>query len=144
MSDIEETNFNRKIDCLLSYGDINACKSLMDEAVSISDNAMFTVLHEICRAPSSKNVLPTTQLKLADIWLEKATHQKSFDIYTLAKKMIDGENISVEQSIQILDKVSEFPELSSALQIVYFSCDDVDGKMEYHYEKIVKSWQRSA
>ena len=140
----EELDFKRAIDCLFPYNDIDSCISLMNVAMSISHEAMFSVLHEICRTPKSENVSPATQLKLADIWLEKSSHPISSEIYAVAKTMIARENISVEQSILLLNKLFKYSDLSSAFHIVYFSCDDLDGKMECHYDMIVRQLKQSA
>ncbi|HEX4372050.1 MAG TPA: hypothetical protein VHZ50_01980, partial [Puia sp.] len=48
-----ENMFIDRIDCNLPYHDKAACLSLIDEASTLSINAMFSLIEEICRIPSS-------------------------------------------------------------------------------------------
>lgn len=135
-----EAEFKNKIDCQLAYDETATIERLIGEAQIISPDATFAVLHEICRAPKGRTTT-AVQLKLADLWQSNVEHSLSDEICEVAKSMINGKNIAVDQAITLLDKVAEFPALGSALNIIYFSCDDTDGKMGRHYNGIVERWR---
>ncbi|GGX71665.1 hypothetical protein GCM10011309_22350 [Litorimonas cladophorae] len=135
-----EAEFKNKIDCQLPYDETATVERLIGESLKISPDATFAVLHEICRAPKGRTT-SVVQLKLADLWQSNAKHLLSNEICDVAKSMINGKDLSVDQAITLLDKVAEFPDLGSALNIIYFSCDDKDGKIERHYNKIIERWR---
>ena len=58
----------------------------------------------------------------------------------VASSMILGRHMPVEEVIARMGILAEYPRLFPALEILYFSCDDVEERLEPLYDEIHKRW----
>jgi len=79
-------------------------------------------------------------LELLQFVDEKFEHPLKILILDAAKKMICNLELSVEEAIERMSIVKNFPGQYHALGILYFSCNDINGEMEKVYYTILKSW----
>lgn len=106
----------------------------------MSSNAAFAVLHEICRPPHEKKVTSKQLREMVDYWSKNANFPLAAPISKAANAMIDNQELSVSEVIEIMNIVSNHQNEYSALAIAYFSCDDTEGVVEDRYKEIISSW----
>ena len=135
-----EKEFSDLVDCRFPYQEPERWKALIDIAQGISTNAMFIALHEICRPPRGAPVLPEQQLEMLAYWRARIDHPLAETIALCARSLIDGKYLAVDRVIQIMSVISGHGGQYAALGIAYFSCDDIHGELEPHYQKIISDW----
>lgn len=138
----EEIRFIDAIDCNFPYWNKNECLLLIDEAIAILPNAVYTVIEEICRIPVSEreNVSPIFLHELLNIISEKFEHPLKEPVIEVARLMVDNKDITVKEAIILMENIRKYPGQYAALSILYFSCDDNRGKLEELYDSILKEW----
>lgn len=62
------------------------------------------------------------------------------EISKAAEELILDKLLSVKQAITLMLKIQDKSKCLSALNILYFSCDDKDGEMEIIFRDIVSQW----
>ncbi len=139
---MNEAEFDALIDCNLPYNNRAECERLMDVAKTISDEALFMVLHEICRGPRGANTTKENLAALAKTWQRKSEHPLTDALYQCAQTMIRGRWLSVSDAVNLANQIALHPGQWSALNIACFSCDDTDGHMEYRYDQIQSDWSK--
>jgi hypothetical protein len=98
-------------------------------------------LEEICRPPFGVEI-STRQLEyILKYWRLEFHHPLAEPLGKVAKLMIQGENISTHEAINLLNLIADYPYLYSALSIPYFACNDVDGSVDKVYHQIVQGWK---
>ena len=70
----------------------------------------------------------------------KLSHPLKESIFDAAREMIDDKKLSVEDTIYRMRPIKEYRREYCALNIIYFSCDDTEGKVESIYQEITSSW----
>lgn len=135
-----ETEFIESIDCQLPYGDLVKVERLIEQAREISSNAMFMVLHEICRPPRSVEITLSALLQLLACWSQSAAHPLCAVLLPIAESMIRGQEVSTSAAMAAMREVALFPNQHCALAIPYFSCDDKDGEVDALHTKITHAW----
>jgi hypothetical protein len=105
---------------------------------------MFVALEEICRPPKGTFVLPDQQREMLVYWRACIDHPLAETVTYCAQSMIDGKHLPVERVIQIMSMISGYVGQYGALNIAYFSCDDVHEEMEPHYQKIIADWNAAS
>jgi hypothetical protein len=135
-----EVEFITEIDCRFPYRDETKRHQLIELGASISPNAAFMVLHEICRPPRSvgvdSDILQTILLEWTGVF-----HHPLVDIVLpAAMAIIRAEEIPVEQSMLAMKAVSTYQNQFNALSIPYFACDDVTGEVDLMHQKIIDRW----
>lgn len=140
----KESKFIDKIDCKLPYYDLKACESLIDEAKSISPNAVFTVIEEIVRIPvSDRDKVSELELKnLLQKIISDFKHPLLDRILPTLDLMIQNKEQTVENTILLMNEIENYPGLWGALSLVYFSCDDIEGIADRKYDEIREKWNR--
>ncbi len=140
-SEIEVEFFNR-IHCKFPYKEKQKCIMLINEAANLSSNAIFSVIEELCRIPQSdrEGVNSEFLLELLTYTANKFEHPLKEIVLDTAKVMINGHELEVDESIRRMKIIKEYPSQYAALSIVYFSCDDKEGKLEPIWENILKDW----
>ena len=139
-----EKEFCDLIDCRFPYQEPDQWKSLIDLAQRISTNAMFGALEEICRPPKGASVLQAQQHEMLSYWRARIEHPLTDIVTYCAQSMIDGKAVPVSKAIQVMTLISSLVGQYGALNIAYFSCDDVHGEMEPHYQAIIADWNAAA
>ena len=138
-----EVEFINSIDCRFPYDNEAECLRLIAMAPQISTNAAFMVLHELARVPHSRQIEQKYLLRMVDNWGQYFSHPLSKALVDVAQKMICKEFVPLNASIELMNKISQFPNEYCALSIAYFSCDDPSGKIDEIYESIEALWKRS-
>jgi hypothetical protein len=146
MTTEEENIFIDKIDCNFPYHDRQECIKLIDTAATFSTNAMFAVIAEICRVPHSEKENVTTEflLDLLSQTKSKFNHPLKEIVLDTADKMIQGTELKVDNAIAKMKIIKKYPGQLAALSILYFSCDDKDGKLEPVWKDIMNDWKNNA
>lgn len=139
---MDEFEFAVFIDCDFPYNDRLKAIALIDQANSISANAMFIVLEELCRPGQGVKVTKDTLLSLIDIWSERTEHPLAQIVVPVARLMAKGSHCwPVDQAAALMEKIAPFKGLYSALNVAYFSCDDVDELLEVRWKEIHAEWE---
>ncbi|UWQ78155.1 hypothetical protein K3725_12600 [Leisingera sp. S132] len=141
---MNEIEFAEQIDCKFPYHDTEQAAALIAQARSISSAAMFMALEEICRPPIGTDASRDQIFGLIDKWSLLCDHPLADQTVSAAKAVASGATWPVEKSLALLERVAGFEGLYGALNIAYFSCDDVDGVIEPEFERIRKDWETNA
>jgi hypothetical protein len=56
--------------------------------------------------------------------------------------MIERKWLPVPEVLTRMDSVSGYPGLLAALSILYFSCDDIDGRADARLNEIRAAWEK--
>jgi len=133
---MNEREFLELIDCNFPYGDEHRSIELIDRSLSISPNAVFAVVEEICRVPVSErqNVSEAFLLELLNVIDDRFRHPIKDLVFDVARILIRKGEISVDDAILKMEEIVRYPDAFSARSIVYFSCDDTEGKLEKYFE----------
>ena len=144
MTDDNEIQFLDKIDCNFPYNDIQECERLIEQALTLSTNALFAVIEELCRIHESErsNVSTETLLDLLALTASKLNHPLKDIILDTADKMIRKQELTVDEAILKMQTVQKYPGQFAALSILYFSCDDKDEKLEPIWNDITTEWNK--
>jgi hypothetical protein len=135
-----ETEFIETIDCRFPYADETKWRSLIGTGTSISANAAFMVLHEICRPPRSCDVPVELRQQMLGEWATSFRHPLVATVLPVAKAMVCNQEISLEQSMQTMREIAAYPNQFWALSIAYFACDDPTGQVDVLHQKIIDGW----
>lgn len=146
MTNSTESQFIDKIDCKFPYHDRQESLQLIEQAAALSPNALYAIIHELCLIPHSKRSSVTTEtlVDLLAITANQFNHPLKELIVDTADKMIRRQELTVEDVILKMQIVQKYPGQFAALSILYFSCDDKDGKMEPIWENIISEWNYHA
>jgi hypothetical protein len=144
MTTDKETRFIDSIDCRFPYNDKDECLRLIDEATGISVNAIFSVTEEICRIPISKKdkVEISYLLDLLTYTRDKFDHPIKDIVFDTADKLIRGQELTVDEAIGRMETVKKHRGQFAAMSILYFSCDDIDGRLEPLWDSIMTEWTK--
>lgn len=140
---MSETEFIEKIDGNFPYHSEPEWRALVELGASISPNAAYMVLHEICRAPLSKKVTLKSKRAMLEYWRQNFNHPTMTSVLRAAEVMIKGEDLPVEESMSIMKIISAYPNQYNALSIPYFACDDIDERADELYQKIISAWREA-
>ena len=139
-----ETKFINKIDCKFPYYDSKASKSLIEEAKSISPNAVFTIIEEIARVPvSDRGKVSEFELKnLLKQTISNFKHPLLVNLLPTVDLMIENKEQTVDNAIILMNEIENYPGMWGALSLVYFSCDDVNGIVDQKFDEIKLKWNK--
>lgn len=142
MIDKNEIQFLNKIDCYFPYHDRQESLRLIEQASTLSTNALVSVIEELCRIPESEDVSIETLLDLLAASAKKLNHPLKELIIDTAYKMICKQELTVDDAILKMQKVQQYPGQFAILSILYFSCDDKEGKLEPFWDDIINEWNK--
>lgn len=137
---MNEEEFLNSIDCCFPYENESQWKALILQGNAISENASFGVLQEIARKPFGNQVSEKAQLAMVDSWEAENEHPLAKSVIEAAKAIITDNLLSVEKVLELLSQVQAYRNQYSALNIIYFACDDVKGSTDKKRQEIVNSW----
>jgi hypothetical protein len=138
---MSEKEFIETINCQFPYFDEIKWQEIVKLGSQISPNAAFAVLEEICRPPLGAKV-STQQLEhILECWKVEFHHPLSELLGNVARLMINREEVSVGQTVNLLNLVASYPHLYSALNVPYFACDDTNGVVDRLYKEIIQEWK---
>ncbi|MCX7427224.1 MAG: hypothetical protein NTW96_16550 [Planctomycetia bacterium] len=136
-----EAEFIASIDCQFPYDNEAECCRLCEMGAHISPNAAFMVLHELCRQPRSGNVTTEVLKRILSYWNGCFSHPLAPLLTQIVTTRIEGKELSVNDAMNAMRVISEYPHEYNALAIAYFSCDDVEGKVDDLDESICANWR---
>lgn len=144
MADNEEIQFLDKIDCNFPYLDRQKSECLIVQAASLSTNAIFSVIEELCRIPESDRAKISIEqlLDLLSLTASKLNHPLKKLIVDVADKMIRRQQLTVDEAIIKMQTVQKYPGQFAALSILYFSCDDKNERLEPIWDSILNGWKK--
>ena len=146
--DTIEAEFEVRIDARFPYGDPVRSTALIEEARSISLNAVFCVLDEICRPPKSELVTPERQKELVAEWSARLDHELKMPLLTCAAALMDHQPLDWRKAVEIMDRIGQFDGQRGALSVAYFAGDcesqEGDSALEAAYKRITKTWDDRA
>lgn len=142
---MKEKDFIDKIDCNFPYNNINKWIEIIDESLWISDNAVFYVIHELLRIPKSKRKIVNKNYILYFLWYinNKFSHGYKNTIMILSNKLLNSEKIQIFEIINYMELIKNFKWLYSALNILYFSVDDINWEIEKKYDEVINYWKNN-
>jgi hypothetical protein len=139
-----EAPFEAEIDGRFPYNHPARCKALIEEARTISLNATFCILDEICRPPSSTTVSQDRQRELVNEWASGFEHELKGPLQTCANALIGNEPLPWAEAVAVMDRIGNFDGQRAALSVAYFSgdCDSIEGDaaLEAAVNRIRKRW----
>ncbi len=141
---ISEVEFIGWIDANFPYGRANVWPAVIKLGVSISSNAAFAVLDEICRPPHSYKPSLELRLSMLAYWDQHFDHPLKSLVLPAARALVHDVCIPVDDAIAAMKEIAVWPGEYCALSIPYFACDDVEGHADKVHEDIRKSWQKRA
>jgi hypothetical protein len=141
---MHEEEFLNSIDCCFPYENEGQWRALIIQGREISGNASFGVLHEIARKPFGNQVSDKMQLAMVDTWEVGNKHPLAKSVIEAAKAIITNNPLSVEKVLELLSQVQVFRNQYSALNIILFACDDIEGLAEEKWQEVVDSWKEQA
>ena len=136
---MSEEDFISSIDANFPFEEKLAVE-VMEVANSISDNACYYVLFEICCLPLSKKISPETQLEFLCLWRDRC-HPKMKDVgLQTAQSIIKGIPQSYEFISQNMKKLCEFTNQFSLLDLLEISGVDHYLEMASDSQAVVDYW----
>ena len=136
--------FYERIDCRFPYNDHLAASALIGEARSISTQAVFIMLHEICRAPRGERVTQERQRELLGEWRAGFDHPLKDPLTRCAEALISGHGLPCSDCAQIMGLIAQHYGQYAALNIAQFAADDAEvsnTKLERVASYIKTTWQ---
>ncbi|WP_170515338.1 hypothetical protein [Ruegeria atlantica] len=140
---MNEAEFSKSIDCSFPYANREEAIELIDTSLSISTNAAFMVLEELCRPPEGMAVAKETLLDFIDVWSKKVDHPLARLVVPIARLMVEGNYLSGREAEKVAKSIAAFKGQYSALNIAYFSSDDTDESLETVIHEVRERWDHS-
>jgi hypothetical protein len=138
--------FVDSIDGKFPYNDPAQATATIAQGWSISLNAAFCVLHEICRPGRGVDVRRQRLVELLSEWQSGPEHDLKVPLATCASTLIDGVSLPRRQVSLILDQIAQYDAQRAALSIAYFTSDcdapEDDRALNDAYERIRREWER--
>jgi hypothetical protein len=138
---MNEDEFLDSIDCCFPYEDEGRWRALILQGKEISDNAAFGVLEEISRKPYGNPVSEQAQLTMVAAWEAENKHPLTHSVIEAAKAIVTNQPLSVDRALELLSQAQAYRNQYGALNIIYFACDDRQGRADEMWHKIVNSWK---
>lgn len=142
MTGNREHDFIDRIDCNFPYHKPRQAYGVIEEALAISDLAVFTVLEELCRLPFREmrnNATRRKAWKYLNYLTARFEHPAKDTLANVAKRMLKREPLSVNEAMQKIKELKPY-KLFPALSILQDACDDIDGKVELLCDAIYAEW----
>ncbi|MBA2613980.1 MAG: hypothetical protein H0U95_18600 [Bacteroidetes bacterium] len=140
MESLKELEFIDKIEDNFPVENYLHCIKLIDEAIMISPNSVFAVVEEICKKAAEDVVHEETLVNLLKHIDKKFEHPLRKMILEIAQDIIFEDEISFETAAANMESVRQYKNQYAALNILFFSTEDVDGKLEKLWDNITTEW----
>ena len=141
-----EVPFEATFDACFPYGDASAASALIAQGWSISLNAAFCVLDEICRPGRGVDVSRQTLVELVSEWRSGPEHPLKASLITCAHALIDDVPLPWPDGVRIMEEIAKHDAQRAALGIAYFAsdCDTPEGDraLEDARQRIVREWEQ--
>ncbi|MBC3767473.1 hypothetical protein [Neptunicella marina] len=133
--------FYYSIDCNFPYHNESEWKRIIQQSIEIGGDAPFMVLHEICRVPASEKIEEAKHLEMYNFWKESFSSPVQEIVEPASLSYINKGELTDNEALEIMVKLSKFPNSYNALQVVLFSCPDDKDLVDEKYEEIVSMWK---
>lgn len=140
MEALKELEFIDKIEDNFPFDNYLESVKLINEAISISPNSVFAVIEEICKISGEDVVEEEILISLLKHIDKKFEHPLRKLILETAQNIILQEEITADETLANMELVRVHPQQYAALSILYFSTEDVDGKLEATWNNITTEW----
>jgi hypothetical protein len=138
---VNESEFIDQIDCNFPHRKPMEVLCLIKLGASITPNAAYMVLYEICSVPYIPKLRPYLIQKRIELWEKYSPHPLNKIVVPLAIKIVRNRQISISRCLKYLDQVAQYPKMFNALNIVSSACDDPTGLVDERCHEIVHKWQ---
>lgn len=139
---LSEEEFHNTIVCKFPYNNENKWKQVIDQALTISNNAVFLVAYELVYLPTSKKKYAKEAKRILHYLAQKFDHPLKEKVFRVGEMMLEEKELPVNDAIKIMREIAKYPPLAAALSIIYFSCNDIDGDADELYNQIILDWNR--
>lgn len=136
-----ETEFISLIDCRFPYHDCAESRRLIELGCSISSNAAFSIIEELARIPKSGAVATSLRAELLLDISNRFEHPVKDLVVGVTKRLINGEHLSLPETLQAMNAVGAFRNEYCALNVIYFSVDDHWEDVDFLYDEITERWK---
>lgn len=142
----EDIPFEASFDAKFPHEDA-AALGIIRLGWTISLNAAFCVLHEICQPPHPRAVSIKRLRELVSAWSVAPDHPLKEPVLQAANALIDQAPLDWRRGVELMKQVGGFDGQRAALAIVYFASDCVsnegdealtktDAKIRGHWDAI--------
>ena len=112
-----EVEYIESIDTCFPYDGEKAWKATIDEGISISDNAAYMALYEICAAPPE---IPLTDLqRMLEYWDSKYSRPTKSTVMDAARAVMRSVYLPEEEILRRLDEIAMHPGLYNVIGILW-------------------------
>ncbi|MER9233139.1 hypothetical protein NKI56_13740 [Mesorhizobium sp. M0622] len=118
-----EVSFEPSIDARFPYADASSASAIIAQGWSISLNAAFCVLHELCRPPVGKAVSKERLLELVEEWSMGPDHPLKQPVLRCAQALIQDEPLPWREASAVMQQIGLHEGQRAALAIAYFAGD---------------------
>ncbi len=137
---MNEAEYDEKIDACFPYDDEEAWKAVIDEGISISDNAAYIALHEICGAPPE---IPQADLaRMVEYWASRYDHPTKPIMLIAAQAVLRGGALPEQDVLKYLDEVALYPGLYATAAILWWAGPREEGSPSRSTERIEQKHQQ--
>lgn len=141
-----EIEYIESIDACFPYNGEKAWKTTIDEGISISDNAAYMALYEICGAPPE---IPQSHLqRMLTYWDSNYNHPIKRTVMNAATAVMHDVYLPEDEILQGLDEIAGYPGLYNAIGILWHAAPrggDWPGRatdaVERRCDDIRKEWE---
>ncbi len=137
-----EDEFNRLIDCRFPYRDAQAARRLIALGRTISPNAHFMTLEEICRTPANVELTAAEQFALLRDWAEGLAHPLSPVLMQCAMALIERRHLALDHVLAMMAEIAPHIGAYAALNVACSACDDVADRAAERSNEIRRDWMR--
>jgi hypothetical protein len=120
---LTEQEFASSFHAKFPYLNKEAASVLIQKGWSISPNAAFCVLHEICRPPFGTTVQAESLHLLTREWSKAGDHPLKRSLVGAAVSIIDGDPLPWPTAIDLMHAIGANDGYYAALAIAYFAGD---------------------
>jgi hypothetical protein len=138
-----EKAFVECFDCRFPYGDPLA-STLISQGWSISLNAAFCVLAEICHLPRNIDIDRDRLKQLVDEWAAGPDHPIKAPVLHAVHALVDGNTLPLDECVDLMNYVAGFDGQRAALAIIYYATDadkpESDEMLGRIHAEILQRW----
>jgi len=138
---LTENEFINEIDARFPHWDKVNAHRLIRLGASISPNAAYMVLYELCTPPIKPKVRPYISQKYIEFWSEHFDHPLNSIVVPIAHRIVRHKPVSRLKVMKALNLISAHNGLYNAMNIVLCAADDTDESIESLSKQIVSNWK---
>lgn len=118
-----ETAFAARVYAQFPYDSRELATAIIEECRTISANAVFYVLDEICRPPWEGMVSQQRQRELVEEWAAGFEHPLKARVLQCAEALVSDRHLAPSEAVAAMEEIALFDGQRAALSIAYCSGD---------------------